>query len=76
MNELSQACAQFIKAAADLSKAVIIVCTDVFQQIATHLARLNTLQKATTPPHLTRRTRRNNRRQWKRKTWSRKEKAK
>lgn len=76
MNELSQACAQFIKAAADLSKAVLIVYTDACQQMAVHLARLNTLFKATTPPRLTRRARRNNRRQWKRKTWSRKEKAK
>lgn len=76
MSELSQACSQFVKVAADLLKAVLIVCTDACQQMAVHLARLNTLFKATNPPRLTRRARRNNRRQWKRKTWSRKEKAK
>ena len=69
--ELNQAFDQFAKAAAELCKAVLIVCGNAFQQLATHLARLNTLFKATTPPRLTRRAVRNNRRQWKRKAWNR-----
>lgn len=49
--ELSQAFDQFVKAGAELCKAVLIDCSDAFQQMAVHLARLNTLFKATTPPH-------------------------
>lgn len=70
MNELSQACSQFVKATADLFKSVLIVCADEFQQMAAHLARLKTLFKATPPPHF-HLQRRKNRRQWsRRRSWN------
>lgn len=73
MSELIQACSQFVKAAADLLKAVLIVCTDACQQMAVHLARLNTLFKATTPPHF-HLQRRKSRWQWsRRRSWNRRD---
>lgn len=72
MNELSQACSQFVKATADLFKSVLIVCADAFQQMAAHLTRLNTLFKATTPPHFYLQKHKS-RRQWnRRRSWNRK----
>lgn len=70
--ESSQAFDQFAKATADLFKSVLIVCADAFQQVAVHLARLNTLFKATTPPHFYLQKHKS-RRQWnRRRSWNRK----
>lgn len=70
--KLSQAFDQFLKAGAELYKAVLIVCADAFQQMAVHLARLNTLFKSTTPPHFHLQQHKR-RRQWnRRRSWNRK----
>ena len=71
--ELSQAWFQFVKAGAELCKAVLIACADAFQQMVAHLARLNTLFKATTPPHF-HLQKHKSRRQWnRRRSWNRRD---
>lgn len=77
MNELGQSLAELVQAAQKVAKNLIAVIKPAIETIVTNLSKIPITFILSEPlPHITRQPRRNNRRQWRRRSWNRKKATK